>query len=153
MMRNGKCSPQLPLVPRTIGKGYSLLPTPTVMGLTQAIGSLLRSDELWQTTSNMRAFLVGWVLGLTGRTKASALAGYGRPIVHRVDDGDTSRLDDALWAEPRRPHQLGRIDTETAKSWIPRLKALGNGITPQQPYAIAACILIAEGYPVPEFKK
>ena len=100
------------------------------------------------------AGLFGWLgIRFDRADKASALAGYGRPIVHRVDDGDTSRLDDALWAEPRRPHQLGRIDTETAKSWIPRLKALGNGITPQQSYAIAACILIAEGYPVPEFKK
>ena len=40
-------------------------------------------------------------------------------------------------------------DLAAARQWIPRLKALGNAITPQQAYAIAACILEAEGMPVP----
>lgn len=117
-------------------------------------GRLLAPLERIVADNEQYAGLFGWLgIRFDRADKASALAGYGRPIVHRVDDGGANRLDDALWAEPRRPHQLGRVDTETAKSWIPRLKALGNGITPQQSFAIAACILIAEGYPIPDVRK
>lgn len=52
-------------------------------------------------------------------------------------------------AAPGREHKLGRVDLVTGRQWIPRLKALANAITPQQAYAIAACILEAEGLPVP----
>lgn len=69
MMRNGKCSPLPRLAPRTIGKGYSLLPTPTVCGLTHHLACLLRSDESWETTSNLLACLIGSEYGLTGRQK------------------------------------------------------------------------------------
>ena len=66
-----------------------------------------------------------------------------------MDDGSAPRLDAADWRRPgARPQLLGRVDTTTAKAWIPRLKALGNAITPQQAYAIGACILQAEGLPV-----
>jgi DNA (cytosine-5)-methyltransferase 1 len=75
--------------------------------------------------------------------KTSAIQAFGVPVLHRVDDGGAGGLDDA--GQPR----LGRIDRETARAWIKRLTALGNGITPHQAYAVAACILIAEGLPVP----
>ena len=68
-MLNGKCSPQPPLVPRTIAKGCSLLPTPTVCGLTESLGFLLRSNESWENTSNLSAYLIGLEYGLTGREK------------------------------------------------------------------------------------
>lgn len=120
---------------------------------SDAADRLLAPLERIVADNEQYASLFGWLgIRFDRADKASALAGYGRPIVHRVDDGGACKLDDTLWAEPRQPHQLGRIDTATAKSWIPRLKALGNGITPQQSFAIAACILIAEGYPVPEVR-
>lgn len=68
-MLNRKCSPQPPLVPRTIVKGCSLLPTPTVSGLTEGLGFLLRSNESWESTSNLSAYLIGLEYGLTGREK------------------------------------------------------------------------------------
>jgi hypothetical protein len=55
------------LAPRTIAKGCSLLPTPTVSGLTQPLGFLLRSDESWEIASNLSAYLIGLEYGLTGR--------------------------------------------------------------------------------------
>lgn len=81
--------------------------------------------------------------------KDSAAEAFSKSVIHRVDDGCTTELDTADWRKSSaRPHLLGRVDTTTAKSWIPRLKALGNAITPQQAYAIGACILQAEGLPV-----
>lgn len=81
--------------------------------------------------------------------KASALEAYNGPIVCRVDDGRTGGLDESRGAAPGRAHKLGRVDLTTARQWMPRLKALGNAITPQQAYAIAACILEAEGMDIP----
>jgi DNA (cytosine-5)-methyltransferase 1 len=75
--------------------------------------------------------------------KTSALQAYGKPVLYRVDDGRTGGVDDAGRLLP------GSIDRDTAKLWIRRLTTLGNGITPHQAYATAACILIAEGLPVP----
>lgn len=37
----------------------------------------------------------------------------------------------------------------SACAMLPALKALGNGVVPHQAYAIAACILAAEGLPMP----
>ena len=76
--------------------------------------------------------------------KTSALEVYRGPVLCRVDDGRADGLDgpDPL---PDRRDKLARVDLTTARAWIPRLKALGNGITPQQAYAIAACVLEAEG--------
>lgn len=68
-MLNGKCSPQPPLAPHTIVKGCSLLPTPIVSGLTEGLGFLLRSNESWESTSNLSAYLIGLEYGLTGRAK------------------------------------------------------------------------------------
>lgn len=67
MMRNGRCYRRLSSVPRISGKGFSLLPTPTVTGVASRLGSLLRSPENWETTSNLTAKLIGMEYGLTGR--------------------------------------------------------------------------------------
>ena len=81
--------------------------------------------------------------------KDAAAEAFSQPVIHRVDDGSAPRLGAADGHKPgARHHLLGRVNTTTAKAWIPRLKALGNAITPQQAYAIGACILQAEGLPV-----
>ena len=38
---------------------------------------------------------------------------------------------------------------KTYKEWLPMLKALGNGILPQQSYFVACSILLAEGRALP----
>ena len=67
MMRSGKCFPQPRSVPRIAGSGFSLLPTPTVMSVTQSMGFYLRSPEVWEKATNLGAWLLGWEYGLTGR--------------------------------------------------------------------------------------
>ena len=71
--------------------------------------------------------------------KASAREAYRGPVVHRVDDGSAERLD--------RPGSVRLLPRELIPVWTQRLKALGNGIAPQQSYAVAACILEAEELP------
>lgn len=76
------------------------------------------------------------------RTSRQAIrAAYGGRVLCRVDDGRSDRMD--------LPGSIGHISRATAQAWRPRLKMLGNGITPQQAYAIGACIMRAEGLPVP----
>jgi DNA (cytosine-5)-methyltransferase 1 len=60
-----------------------------------------------------------------------------------VDDGGSAGLDAPGGAE--RGRRVPAISQETRRAWLPRLKALGNGILPAQSYAIARCILSAEG--------
>jgi DNA (cytosine-5)-methyltransferase 1 len=69
---------------------------------------------------------------------------YGRAVFCRVDDGRPRGLDGPGGTEP------SLISPERYKAWLPRLKALGNGITPQQAYYVACCILRAEGLPLPQ---
>ena len=99
---------------------------------------------------NQSRQLFDWLgLRIDRARKTSALEAYPDPVLCRVDDGRTVRLDGADGHESGHPHKIGRADMNTARAWVPRLKALGNGITPQQSYAVAACILQAEGLPVP----
>jgi DNA (cytosine-5)-methyltransferase 1 len=60
-----------------------------------------------------------------------------------VDDGRADGLDDAGGRASGR--RIRAISPEERREWLPRLKALGNGITPAQSYAVARCILRAEG--------
>jgi DNA (cytosine-5)-methyltransferase 1 len=83
------------------------------------------------------------------QNRASACAAYRGCILHRVDDGRSARLDKPFWDNQPLPPKVGRISRDGARALIPALRALGNGIVPHQAYAIAACILIAEGLPVP----
>ena len=66
---------------------------------------------------------------------------YRGPVVHRVDDGSAGRLD--------RPGGVKLLPRELVPIWTQRLKAFGNGIVPQQSYAIAKCILEYDGVAVP----
>ena len=157
MMRSGKCFPRPRSAPRIGASGFSLLPTPTVMGVTQSMGFYLRSVETWEKATNLGAWLLGWEYGLTGRAarpsgkhmvdafrarRASIREAYGGCVLRRVDDGSPARLDGPAGVRP--------LPRELVPVWVRRLKALGNAITPQQAYAVAACIMRAEGLPVPE---
>ncbi|MBQ9452499.1 MAG: DNA cytosine methyltransferase [Desulfovibrio sp.] len=96
------------------------------------------------------AALYSWLgLRFDRACKTSPLEGYRAPILYRVDDGRATGLDDTVRPFSGREYKIGCVNLSTARAWIPRLKALGNAITPQQSYAIAACILHAEGLPVP----
>ena len=140
MMRSGKCFPQPRSAPRIGASGFSLLPTPTVMSVTQSMGFYLRSPEVWEKATNLGAWLLGWEYGLARR--ASSREAYGGCVLRRVDDGRPARLDGPAGVRP--------LPRELVPVWVRRLKALGNAITPQQAYAVAACIMRAEGLPVRE---
>lgn len=99
---------------------------------------------------NQSPQLFDWLgLRIDRACKTSALEAYPGPVLYRVDDGRAQGLDGVGRRESGQAHKIGRVDTATARAWAPRLKALGNGITPQQSYAVAARILAAEGLPVP----
>lgn len=74
--------------------------------------------------------------------RASIRETYGGCVLRRVDDGSPERMDE--------PEKVKPLPRELVPVWVRRLKALGNAITPQQAYAVAACIMRAEGLPVPE---
>jgi DNA (cytosine-5)-methyltransferase 1 len=69
---------------------------------------------------------------------------YRGPALCRVDYGYSGGLDGVGRPKPGVP----LISSELHKTWLPRLKALGNGVTPQQAYFVACCILLAEGLPL-----
>ena len=73
---------------------------------------------------------------------------YPGPALCRMDDGGSKRLDDSHREKPRLKG-IPYITPETYKKWLPMLKALGNGILPQQAHFVACCILRAEGLPLP----
>lgn len=84
-------------------------------------------------------------------SKTSIRQIYGGRVLCRVDDGGAPRMDGAAGDMAHIPASVGRISPDTARAWIPRLKALGNGIVPHQAYAVAACILEAEGLAMPTY--
>lgn len=68
--------------------------------------------------------------------KASAREAYRGTVIYRMDDGGTKGLDGSDCVKS--------LTRDIVPIWINRLKALGNGIVPQQAQAIASCILEAE---------
>lgn len=102
--------------------------------------SALQRDLGTNHQSGRGADWLGVPLDRTSR--ASIRAVYGRCVLRRVGDGTSRGLDDSNGRE------LGGIlplTPEERKDWRLRLKAIGNGICPQQSYRIAQCILQAEG--------
>jgi DNA (cytosine-5)-methyltransferase 1 len=81
--------------------------------------------------------------------RAAFRQAFGDACVCRVDDGRSRRMDGVGGRKSRVPV----ISPERFKQWLPRLKALGNGITPQQSYFVACCILRVEELPLPDAKK
>jgi DNA (cytosine-5)-methyltransferase 1 len=75
-------------------------------------------------------------------TRASIRAVYGRCVLRRVADGTSGGLD---FDQGRESGGVLPLTPQERKDWHPRLKAIGNGICPQQSYRIAQCILQAEG--------
>lgn len=73
--------------------------------------------------------------------KASAREAYRDPVLYRVDDGSAGGLD--------YPVNIPPVPLRVLPEWHKRLKALGNGILPQQAYAVGACIMEHEGVHVP----
>lgn len=90
-------------------------------------------------------FVSDWLGIRIDRTGKKAIRqAYPGPALCRVDDGRTQGLVESEGQKPR-PHSIPIISQETYKQWLPMLKALGNGILPQQAYFVACCILRAEG--------
>ena len=77
--------------------------------------------------------------------RAAIVKAYGAPFLCRVDDGRSFGLDEPGRQQPRLP----AITQEQRKQWIPFLKALGNGITPQQAYFVACAICHDAGWQLP----
>lgn len=73
--------------------------------------------------------------------KASAREAYRGPVLYRVDDGLAGGLD--------YPVNIPPVPRRVLPEWHRRLKALGNGILPQQAYVVGACIMEHEGVHVP----
>lgn len=69
---------------------------------------------------------------------------YGDTVLCRMDDGRSERMDGADGYKSC-PKSIGHITPETYKAWLPMLKALANGVLPQQSHFVASCILKAEG--------
>lgn len=69
--------------------------------------------------------------------KASAWEAYRGPVIYRVDDGSAGGLD--------YPMNIPPVHRRIIPEWYNRLKALGNGILPQQAYAVGVCIMKYEG--------
>lgn len=77
--------------------------------------------------------------------KEAGWQAYNKPVLYRMDDGCSERLDGPVNVPP--------VPFAVAKEWKSRLKALGNGIVPHQAWAIGACILEAENLPVKQIPK
>lgn len=103
--------------------------------LSSLAGSLGEGDQPWRVAP--------WLgVRIDRARRASIREAYGGCVLRRVDDGSPARLDGPAGVRP--------LPRELVPVWVRRLKALGNAITPQQAYAVAACIMRAEGLPVPE---
>ena len=103
--------------------------------LSSFAGSLGEGDQPWRVAP--------WLgVRIDRARRASIRETYGGCVLRRVDDGRPARLDGPAGVRP--------LPRELVPVRVPRLKAHGKAITPQQAYAVAACIMRAEGLPVPE---
>ena len=91
--------------------------------------------------------ILAWLgIRIVGQSREAVRHAYPGPVLYRVDDGCTGRMDKAGYSIPS---SVSIVAPETAKVWHYRLKALGNAILPQQAYAVATCIMKHEGVHVP----
>ena len=80
------------------------------------------------------------IVGEVGQSREAVRHAYPGPVLHRVDDGRAGGLD--------HPVNVPSAPRRVLPEWHRRLKVLGNGILPQQAYAVGACILAHEGWRV-----
>lgn len=129
-----------------VNKGIELLPA--------CRRNILQNVEFGSVT-NWLGVQVDWSSAQTIRDS------YNRCVIRRVVDGRADGVDKPRGAKPALskprgvypvPDSVLAITREQHKEWLPRLKALGNGIVPQQAYMIASCILEAEGLKAKPFK-
>ncbi len=94
-------------------------------------------------------FVSDWLgIRIDRTSRASVREAFGGCVLHRVDDGHSRGMD--------RPESVKLLPRELVPVWVRRLKALGNAIIPHQAYAVASCILEAEGmsvFPIPQRNK
>lgn len=77
---------------------------------------------------------------IVGQGREAVRHAYPGPVLHRVDDGRAGRMD--------HPVNVPPVSRRVLPEWHSRLKALGNGILPQQAYAVGVCIMEHGGVPV-----
>ena len=86
--------------------------------------------------------ILAWLgIRIVGQSREAVRHAYPGPVLYQVDDGCTERLD--------YPVNVPPVPRQVLPEWRRRLKALGNGILPQQVYAVGACIMAHEGLYVP----
>ena len=83
-------------------------------------------------------------------SRAAVRQAYGGCVLRRMDDGRADGLDqpEGLKLGERNypaPASVLPLAPDERRAWLPMLKALGNGVAPAQGYAVAKCILRAEG--------
>lgn len=108
-----------------------------------------KHDRIYRLLSPLRAVLgnvqqsfrvADWLGIRIDRSSRQAIRkAYPGCVVRRVDDGFAKGMD--------LPPGVRLLPREDLPVWIQRLKSLGNGIVPYQAWAIAMCILTAEGLP------
>lgn len=89
--------------------------------------------------------ILAWLgIRIVGQSREAVRHAYPGPVLYRVDDGCAGGLDYPVNTPP--------VPRRVLPEWRRRLKALGNGILPQQAYAVGACIMAREGrrvFPMP----
>lgn len=82
--------------------------------------------------------ILAWLgIRIVGQSREAVRHAYPGPVLYRVDDGRAGGLD--------YPVNIPPVPRRVLPEWRSRLKALGNGILPQQAYAVGACIMAREG--------
>ena len=74
---------------------------------------------------------------IVGQSREAFRRAYPGPVLYRVDDGRAGRMD--------HPVNVPSVPRRVLPEWHRRLKVLGNGVLPQQAYAVGACIMAHEG--------
>ena len=116
------------------------------LGLLSSCRRNIYENVQFRSSTHWAGIQVDWASKQTIRNS------YRAPALCRVADGSTEGLDKPCRQKPSLaertaypiPNSVLIITKQQHAEWLPRLKALGNGITPQQAYVIANCIIEAE---------